>query len=118
MAASSLTLDGFIGLSADTGAARSGEAHLRQSIRDILTTPIGSRVMLRDYGSRIPRLLDAPMTKGFVADVVAACADALIRWEPRITLKRVIVRVPAPGRVEIDLSVVINGRVVQLERAL
>lgn len=37
------------GISATTGRPLSGIDHLRQSIRDILTTPIGSRVMRRLY---------------------------------------------------------------------
>ena len=28
--------------------------HIKQSIADILLTPIGSRLQRRDYGSRIP----------------------------------------------------------------
>nr|VFK47168.1 MAG: hypothetical protein BECKTC1821D_GA0114238_104214 [Candidatus Kentron sp. TC] len=38
------------GMSAFTGKHFSDIAHLRQSITDILTTPIGSRVMRREYG--------------------------------------------------------------------
>jgi phage baseplate assembly protein W len=51
----------MIGLDASTGKQLSGMAHLRQSVRDILTTPIGTRVMRRDYGSRLYRLVDATM---------------------------------------------------------
>ena len=36
-------------------------AHIKQSIADILLTPIGSRIQRRDYGSRIPELIDRPM---------------------------------------------------------
>lgn len=103
MAASDRPLDTFIGMSAANGRALSGEAHLTQSLRDIITTPIGSRVMRRDYGSRVPRLLDAPMTRGLVADVVAAVAEAVAAWEPRIQLKRVIVTEIAPGRLTLAL---------------
>jgi phage baseplate assembly protein W len=39
------------GMNRNTGRKLSGVDHLRQSIVDILTTPIGSRVMRRDYGS-------------------------------------------------------------------
>lgn len=96
-------LDAFVGLSAVDGRAISGEAHLTQSLRDIITTPIGSRVMRRDYGSRVPRLLDAPMTRGLVADVVAAVAEAVAAWEPRIQLKRVVVTEITPGRLALAL---------------
>ena len=43
-----------------SGKPISGLDHLRQSIADILTTPIGSRVMRRDYGSLLPGLIDQP----------------------------------------------------------
>ena len=49
-----------IGMSRTTGKPLSDEDHLRQSIRDILSTRIGTRVMLRDYGSNIPRMVDLP----------------------------------------------------------
>ena len=52
----------MIGLNATNGQALSGLDHLRQSIRDILTTRIGTRVMRRDYGSRLPDLVDSPVT--------------------------------------------------------
>lgn len=40
----------FSGMSRHTGAALDGADHLAQSVADILGTPIGSRVMRRDYG--------------------------------------------------------------------
>ena len=33
--------------------------HIRQSILDIVSTPVGTRVMRPEYGSRAPRLVDA-----------------------------------------------------------
>lgn len=77
------------GMNATTGAALDGDEHLEQSIADILTTPIGSRVMLREYGSDIPALIDQPMNAVTRQKVYAATATALARWEPRIRLTRV-----------------------------
>ena len=37
------------------------DAHLVQSIGDILTTPLGSRVLRRSYGSELPDLIDQPI---------------------------------------------------------
>lgn len=76
----------MIGINATTGKALAGVDHLRQSVRDILTTPVGSRVMRRDYGSQLPRLVDAPLNRSTLADVYAETADALGRWEPRLRL--------------------------------
>ncbi len=103
MAASDLSYAAFTGLSATTGAAVSGVDHLIQSLRDIITTPIGSRVMRRDYGSRVPFLLDAPMSRGLVADIVAAVAEACAEWEPRVRLKRIVVAEASPGRLVLAL---------------
>ena len=65
------------GMDANTGRALSGVDHLKQSVRDILTTPIGSRVMRRDYGSRLFDLIDNPGNPETVADIVAESAQAL-----------------------------------------
>ena len=77
------------GLSAATGRAIAGEAHLRQSIADILFTPRGSRVMRRDYGSLLSELMDAPANRSTVVRLYGATAGALRRWEPRLKLKTV-----------------------------
>lgn len=73
----------------ETGLSISTIDHIRQSIGDILTTPLGSRVMRRDYGSLLPDLIDQPMNRGGQLKLFAATAAALIRWEPRIQLTRV-----------------------------
>lgn len=36
---------------------------IKQSIQDILTTPIGSRIMRRTYGSLLPQMIDAPFNE-------------------------------------------------------
>ena len=43
-----------IGMNRETGKLVDNTEHLKQSIRDILSTRIGTRVMLREYGSNIP----------------------------------------------------------------
>ncbi|TMJ19015.1 MAG: oxidoreductase [Alphaproteobacteria bacterium] len=79
------------GMNAVTGAAIEGEDHLAQSIADILTTPIGSRVMRRDYGSLLFELIDKPFNAVTRALLHAATAIALGRWEPRLLLRRVLI---------------------------
>jgi uncharacterized protein len=79
----------MLGMSATTGAPIDGDAHLAQSIGDILSTPIGTRVMRRDYGSALFELLDAPLTPATRLLIFASTAIALRRWEPRLLLTRV-----------------------------
>nr|WP_233171778.1 GPW/gp25 family protein [Dyella sp. ASV21] len=76
-------------MNAQTGAPLEGHAHLTQSVADILGTPLGTRVMRRDYGSRLTDLIDAPANNATRVLLFAATATALMRWEPRITLTRV-----------------------------
>jgi len=92
------------GIDAATGGTLSGVAHLRQSIRDILTTPIGSRVLRREYGSQLFALVDAPLNASTVMDIRAATADALDRWEPRIRVTRITPSRGVDGVVRIDVE--------------
>lgn len=91
------------GINAATGKRLGGIAHLRQSIRDILTTPIGSRVMRREYGSRLFRLVDAPLNRSTLLDLYAATAEALDLWEPRIRVISVKAISTNAGSIELDL---------------
>jgi len=47
------------GMNASTGRASGGLQHLYQSIAKILTTPVGTRVKRREFGSELPELVDA-----------------------------------------------------------
>ena len=77
------------GLNSRTGGALSGDDHLIQSITDIVTTPIGSRVMLRGYGCLLFDLLDRAMNRAALLLGAMAVTIALTRWEPRIAVKQV-----------------------------
>lgn len=79
----------MIGMNASTGRAVADSQHLAQSIADVLTTPIGSRVMRREYGSQLIDLIDWPLNSATRLQAYAATAMALMRWEPRIRLSRV-----------------------------
>lgn len=94
------------GTDAKTGKSLSGVDHLRQSIRDILTTPIGSRVMRRDYGSRLFDLVDNPLNDATRIEIFAATAEALGVWEPRLQITRVQVASLTPASISIDLEAI------------
>ncbi len=92
------------GLNRISGTPLSGVDHLRQSIIDILTTPIGSRVMRRDYGSRLYDLVDAPLNRQTIVDIYAATGEALLKWEPRIRLTRVQVENLSSGKIRLSVE--------------
>lgn len=92
------------GVNAATGKRLSGTSHLRQSVLDILTTPVGSRVLLRDYGSLLPDLVDAPQDESTRVHIIAATAGALARWEPRLQVKTIAVRFAGAGAFDVTIS--------------
>lgn len=81
------------GMNTTTGRSVSGLDHLYQSIARILTTPLESCVKRRTFGSALPDLIDAPGNGATRTRLYAAIATALMRWEPRLTLTRVLLTV-------------------------
>lgn len=77
------------GMSRSTGQRIDQTNHILQSVRDILMTPIGSRVMRRDYGSLLPFLIDSPINAYFIMQLRASVIHALMRWETRVTPMRI-----------------------------
>ena len=99
----------MIGMDRHTGLPISGVEHLRQSIADILTTPLGSRLMRPEYGSTIRRFVDLPVSEGWKSAVQAEAARALKRWEPRLELTQVQVLSVLDGRITFRLSGIYKG---------
>jgi phage baseplate assembly protein W len=106
------------GTDKNTGKTLSGINHLRQSVGDILMTPLGSRVMRRDYGSRLFELVDALLNGTTLLDIYTATAEALARWEPRFALQNVSLSSAQGGVVTLDLSGVYRptGQPITLDR--
>jgi len=77
------------GMARSSGAVLDGLEHIKQSVADILSTPIGTRVGRREYGSLLPELIDQPMTPANILRIYAASAVAISRNEDRIRLRRV-----------------------------
>lgn len=94
----------MIGMDRLTGQPVSGLAHLRQSIADILTTPVGTRRMRPEYGSQLRRYVDLPVNEGWKSAVQAEVARSLGRWEPRLKLERVKVVAVVGGQITLQLT--------------
>ena len=77
------------GMNKETGRQITELDHIRQSVADILTTPIGTRIMRRDYGSHVPELIDQPQNEAIRLKLMAATVMALLRWEPRIAIEQI-----------------------------
>lgn len=77
---------------------------IRQSIQDILTTPVGTRVMRREYGSLLPQLIDSPFNEITLLQLYAATATALLQWEDRIVLNSVFMSQVDQGSFSLELD--------------
>jgi len=63
-----------------------GEVDIEQSIRIILATSPGERVMRPEFGCRARELLFAPINPSTEATMAFFVQESLTRWEPRIEL--------------------------------
>ena len=88
----------------NTGTDISEINHLKQSISNILTTPIGSRVMRRDYGSNLFNKIDHPVNGELIAEIYLDIVESLFIWEPRFELDQVSVQNIQNGKITIDLE--------------
>ncbi|MBA3175207.1 baseplate assembly protein [Salmonella enterica] len=91
------------GMNRNTGKPLAGTDHIRQSIVDILTTPLGTRVMLPEYGSNLFNLVDNPTDPGLAMKIIMASAGALAKWESRIRVDSVNVTAIDVGKITISI---------------
>jgi hypothetical protein len=103
----------MIAMNASNGRSMSLLDHIRQCVRDILMTPLGSRIYRRNYGSEIPELIDQPLNGVTVMRIYAAVAYRLALWEPRISLSSVNLNRDATGAVSVVLQGITNGLAVE-----
>jgi hypothetical protein len=105
------------GTNATTGKTLDGAAWIRQAVTDILTTPIGSRVGRRDYGSRLFALTDSPLNPSGLLDLYAATIEAIDKWlldangNKLLKINSVKASTVTPGKVTItlDASILATG---------
>lgn len=93
----------MVGTDAVTGKRVVGIDRLRQSVADILATPKGTRVMRRDYGSLLPRLVDAPLNNDTLLQMYRETGDAIKAWEPEYLVEKVKAEVSDPGSILLTL---------------
>ena len=91
--------------------------HLKQSIANILTTPIGSRAMRRDYGSNLFNKIDRPINGELIAEIYLDIVESLFIWEPRFEVGQVVAQEITQGKITIDLigSFLKSGEKITLE---
>lgn len=94
----------YIGMSRNDGQAIADTDHLRQSVRDILLTPQGSRLARREYGFLLSALIDQPQNPALRLQIMSAVYVALNRWEPRLTLDSITINGNFDGSMVVELT--------------
>ncbi|MEN4908533.1 GPW/gp25 family protein [Rahnella bonaserana] len=94
----------YLGMDRNSGLAIEDLDHIRQSVSDILNTPVGSRVMRRNYGSLLSKLIDQPQNGALRLQMMAVCYTALLQWEPRVSLTAITFDTGYDGKMVIELT--------------
>lgn len=94
----------YLGMDRSSGLAIEDLDHIRQSVSDILNTPVGSRVMRRNYGSLLSELIDQPQNGALRLQMMAVCYTALLQWEPRVSLTAITFDTGYDGKMVIELT--------------
>lgn len=66
-----------------------GDENVEQSLKILLLTALGQRVMRFDFGSKAPSLVFAPGSVQYLGVLETTVRDAVRDWEPRIDLEEV-----------------------------
>jgi len=106
-----------MGMNSASGRKIDGHSHIQQSIADILSTPLGSRVMRRNYGSFIPQLIDQPLNNANLLRLYSAAVVAIAEWEPRVKITRVTRSLNSAGQavLQVEATEVTDGRPASYE---
>ena len=84
----------------------SDEEDIRESLQLLFSTSQGERIMVPEYGCQLRELVFHAATKSLMTRMKTMVAQAIVLWEPRITVEDVSVR-PDPevaGLVTISVS--------------
>lgn len=105
----------LVGVDRRTGKAISGIDHLHQSIEDLITTRIGSRVIRPEYGSYLPAMVDLGITPGLASAYQAEVSRAIQRWYPIFAIKSVRAVSITGGQITFSIAGIYMGDNLTLE---
>lgn len=94
----------YLGMNRRTGQRITELEHIRQSMADILGTPVGTRIARREYGSIVPELIDQPQNAALRLQLMAASYSAITRWEPRVQLQSIQMKTDMNGAMAAELT--------------
>ena len=82
---------------------------VRASVKQILFTRKGERVMVPEFGSGIMGLVHEPLSEEMIAKAIMETYESLRKWEPRLAVTNVDAVVQGDTRILFDITYEIAG---------
>lgn len=86
-----------------------GQDEIDASLRMILATAPGERVMRPDFGCAMWEQVFAPITPNTLGLIEQSVREAIARWEPRISLESVAAVDDGEGVVRVDIEYLVRA---------
>jgi hypothetical protein len=89
----------------------SGTADIHQSLQILLSTRLNERVMQDDFGCPLDSVIFEEIDQGLINTLNRSISDAILYYEPRITLEQIDIDASAeqPGLVLISLEYTVRS---------
>jgi hypothetical protein len=93
-----------------TVAMAEGDVDIKESIGIILTTRLGERIMQPKFGSNLSLQVFASLTPTVANEIAHLVTNALLEWEPRITVIDVTVTLGdvTAGRIDVSIDYLVR----------
>jgi uncharacterized protein len=82
-----------------------GDQNVEQSLKILLLTALGQRVMRPDFGSQAPRMVFAPGSVQYLGLLENSIREAVRDWEPRIDLEEVSAEVNPLDETQVTVQI-------------
>lgn len=81
------------------------DANIEQSLRILLMTDLGERVMRPSFGCRAPRLVFAPGSVQYLRLLETTVREAVRDWEPRVELDSVVAEAVPGDETRVNVNI-------------
>jgi len=82
-----------------------GEANIEQSLRILLLTSLGERVMRPTFGCAAPRLVFSPGSVQYLRLLETTVRESVRDWEPRVTIEDVSAEALRDDETHVSVSI-------------
>lgn len=87
-----------------------GDENVEQSLKILLLTNLGQRIMRPDFGCRAPSLVFAPGSTQYLGLLETTVREAVRDWEPRVDLEAVNAEVDPEDETRVTVNIAYRVR--------